>query len=153
MACGFTMLKENINLLRKNLNSNYIKYNKNKKLKINMFIDSKINASAVNEEFYDDLNKISPFGPGNPSPNFLIEDLYVYKSKILKDKHISSLMLSKNGLSINSICFNAVDSDLKNYLLFNNKKKINLIGKLSENIWMGKRKIQLIIKDVVINTK
>jgi single-stranded DNA-specific DHH superfamily exonuclease len=31
--------------------------------------------TALNVEFYNNINVLSPFGTGNPEPKFLIEDL------------------------------------------------------------------------------
>ena len=35
---------------------------------------------------------LAPFGSGNPEPKFMIENLKSVNSKIIKDKHIKSVL-------------------------------------------------------------
>ena len=150
MAGGFTMLYKNISKLRTYLNHSF----KNKKINTNIlnkiFIDSRILINSISEDLYKEINLLAPYGSGNPSPNFLIEDLLVSKFFILKEKHISCILSDTNGKYINCIAFNSVGTEIGQYISNKNKKKIDIVGKLSENVWNGKKKIQFIIKDVGI---
>ena len=49
---------------------------------------------------------------------------------------LNRYFLSKSGLTIKSIAFNAVEKDLSGYLIKNNKS-FNIAGKLSLNQWRG----------------
>ena len=60
------------------------------------------------KKFFDDIKKIEPFGTDNPAPTFLFKDLKIIKTKILNEKHISLILKSKIGFSINSISFNSI---------------------------------------------
>ena len=88
MAGGFTIDKS------KFINFEDFIINKFKQLKIdessikNLYIDSIITPSALNEDFYTNLNSISPFGPGNTEPKFVIEDVKVVKSSMISNNHI-----------------------------------------------------------------
>ena len=77
----------------------------------------------MNEEFYEKINVLGPFGSGNSEPKFVIENLKVISSKIVAEKHIKSILCGKDGTIINSIAFNAKDSLLDTLLKTNNKKK------------------------------
>jgi single-stranded-DNA-specific exonuclease len=120
----------------------------NKKI---IYIDSHISSSALNLEFYDQVNKLAPFGSGNPEPRFIIEKLRTVNSKIVGEKHIKSILLAGNGSTISSIAFNAVDSELGGYLLKNNKKNFDIVGKISLNEWKGKKNVEFIIDDISVN--
>ena len=113
------------------------------------FYESKISSSVFNGNFNVDVNKIYPFGPGNPEPVFLFENLKIIKSKVLVNKHISNIFISKSGFSINSIAFNSINETIGNYLL-NYKKEINVIGYLKDNFWNNKKTLQLVVRDLVI---
>ena len=67
--------------------------------------DSEISLSAVNLNFYDEFNKIGPFGNSNSTPLFLIKNVYVIKSNLITDNHISSIIKTSFGRSLKSICF------------------------------------------------
>ena len=150
MAGGFTMHKKNIAALKEFLNLTFLKIMKKEKLNNTIFVDAKILPSALNESFFNEINLLSPFGPGNHDPSFMIENLRIFKSKVIQNKHINSILISKNNKFFNTICFNAKDTELESYL--NDKKKIiNIVGKLSLTNWLGKNKVQFIINDISIN--
>ena len=111
--------------------------------------DAEVSSLVFNQDFYDDIKKLEPFGVGNPAPTFLIKDLKVIKSKILNDKHISLILKSKTGFSIKSISFNSVNNKVGEYLI-NYKNNLNVLGQISENIWNNKKTLQLTITDLII---
>ena len=116
-----------------------------------MFFDSVISPSALNENFFSEINSLSPFGSGNPEPRFVIEGLELIKSSIVGEKHIKSLFSAKDGSVIQSVTFNALKTELESYLLSNKRKKINIFGKLSLNQWKGRKNVEFIIDDISVN--
>ena len=92
---------------------------------------------------------MEPFGNGNPLPTFLFKDLKISRSSLLKEKHISCVLKSKIGPSINSIAFDSYNSEIGKYLL-NYKKRFSVIGQINENFWNNKKTLQLIIKDLIL---
>jgi single-stranded-DNA-specific exonuclease len=146
MAAGFTLKKNNLKnfedfILKDFLNKGIFRNN-------NFTYDAEVSASAFNKDFYSDIKKLEPFGTGNPIPTFLLRDLKVIKSTILKDKHISLILKSRTGFSIKSISFNSVNNKIGKYLL-NYKNTFNVLGQISENVWNNKKTLQLTIRDVI----
>ena len=90
MAGGFTIKKEKIDLFRDYLIKNYEKSKISSSENVNLYPDSIIAPSALNEEFYENINFLEPFGAGNGEPRFVIENLRVIKSDIIKQHHIKS---------------------------------------------------------------
>ncbi len=147
MAAGFTLKKVNLYKFKSYIEKCYEKLNiKNSNT---FYYISKISPSAFNKNFYNSLNKLEPFGEGNPNPIFLFERLKIIKKNIINKKHISCILKSKLGFSIKSISFNSVGTKIDEYLT-NYKKEINVIGQINQNYWNNKKTIQLIIKDVII---
>ena len=146
-AAGFTLKKENLPLFKDFVLKDF----KKKECSTNLIFEyeSEISVSAFNINFFNDIKKISPFGEGNELPIFLFKDLKVIKSSILKKKHVSCIFKSKNDFSINSICFDATNRRVGDYLL-NYKKNLNVVGQINENFWNNKKTLQLIIKDLLI---
>ena len=103
----------------------------------------------INKDFFNDIKIIGPFGSGNPLPTFLIKDLKIIKNNIIKDKHISTILKSKTGFSIKSICFNSINTKIGEYLL-GYKKNLNFVGQFNENFWNNKNSLQLTIKDLIL---
>jgi single-stranded-DNA-specific exonuclease len=151
MAGGFTIIKENISLFRDYLIKNYEKSKIKSSEIVNLYLDSVIAPSALNEEFYEKINLLGPFGAGNSEPKFVIENLKVISSKVVAEKHIKSTLCGKDGTIINSIAFNAKDELLDTLLKKDNKRKFNVAGKMTLNEWHGKKNIEFIIEDIALN--
>ena len=151
MAAGFSIKEEKIAQFTDFINKCFLKIKKDLKKNDEIFYDSIISPSALNEKFYEEINSLSPFGSGNPEPRFVIENLVILKSSIVGEKHIKSVLAGDDGSTVKSVTFNAVSSNLESYLLANNRKKINIFGKLSLNEWKGKKNVEFIIDDISVN--
>ena len=147
MAAGFTLKKNNL----KNFNEFILKdFLDTGTSKDNIFLyDAEVSALAFNEDFYNEIKKLEPFGTGNSVPTFLFKDLKIIKSKTLNNKHISLIFKSKTGFSIKSISFNSVNNKIGEYLM-NYKNTLSVLGQINENIWNNKKTLQLTIRDVIL---
>jgi single-stranded-DNA-specific exonuclease len=147
MAAGFSLKKENLTIFKEFFFNNF---NNAQISKNNLFkFDAEISSIAFNKNFFSEIKKIEPFGTGNLLPVFLFKDLKIIKAKILNDKHISLILKSKIGYSINSISFNSVNTKLGECLL-NYKKNLNVLGEINENFWNNKYILQLTIRDIIL---
>ena len=147
MAAGFTIKKNKLMKMQNYILNDYLIKNKNLDL-INTY-DSEISLNGINKDFVYEINKIGPFGNGNPIPNFLIKNLKIIKVTKIKDKHISVILKPKIGRSIKSICFNSLNTQIEKYLT-NYKKNVHVIAEIHENNWNNKKTIQLSIKDLIV---
>ena len=151
MAGGFTIDENKIEEFKDFLKKKFLKIEKNLNKKNILLFDAKISPSALNESFFSEVNSLSPFGSGNPEPKFVVENLELLKSSVVADKHIRSLLSAPDGSAVKSIAFNAIKTDLETYLLSKNRKKFNILGKLSLNEWKGQKKVEFIIDDISVN--
>ena len=67
---------------------------------------SKLNLIAINQNFYNELSLIEPFGSNNDNPIFLLENLTVVKSSIIKNKFVSCILKNKSNKTVNAVSFN-----------------------------------------------
>jgi len=151
MAGGFTIEKSNIDKFRDFLIKNFENSKINDFNNFNLYLDSIIAPSAINENFYNDIEILEPFGSGNNEPKFVIEELKVIKSDIVGNNHIKSILSGKDGTVFKSIAWNAVNSPLEKVLNKNNKRLFNAAGKMKLNEWHGQKNIEFIIEDISIN--
>ena len=147
MAAGFTLNKENLKAFKKYILDDFLKSNT---VNNNIFTyESEISSLVFNQDFYDNIKKLEPFGTGNSVPTFMLRNLRIIKPIVLSNKHISVILKSKTGFSIKSISFNSINTKIGQYLM-DYKNSINVIGQINESIWNNKKGLQLTIKDVVI---
>ncbi len=151
MAGGFSINISNIEKFKEFIFRKFKNINEDLTQQKPLFLDSKIAPSAINLEFYDKVNVLSPFGSGNPEPKFIVENLKPVNSKIVGDKHIKSVLIGAEGTSVKTIAFNAVDNELGAYLLKKNNNTFNIAGKLSLNEWRGQKNVEFIIDDISVN--
>ena len=150
MAGGFSLQKINIPKFRDFLINNFEKLRIDNSKNRNLHLDAVIAPSALNENFYDEINFLAPFGPGNNEPKLVIENLKVISSKVVGDNHIKSILIGQDGSTFNSFSWNAKSSPLEQYLLKGNKKVFTAAGKVELNEWKGKKNIEFIIEDIAL---
>ena len=146
LAAGLTIEKNKFQTFVKFINDQLIL--KKKKIRTKKYL-SKINLNSVNLSFFDELNLLEPYGSLNTKPLFLIENLKIIKSSILKNKFIYCLVSSSSGKKINAISFSLIDSEISKILL-NYKNKVNIIAEINLNLWNGRKSLQLNIQDIIL---
>jgi single-stranded-DNA-specific exonuclease len=147
MAAGFTLNKTNLEDFENYILEDFLKSNT---VNINIFsYESEVSSLAFNQDFYDNIKKLEPFGTGNSIPTFMLRDLIIIKPILLNNKHISSILKSKTGFSIKSISFNSINTKIGEHLM-SYKNSINVIGQINENIWNNKKTLQLTIRDLIL---
>jgi len=151
MAGGFSIDKKNIPKFRDYLIKNYEKLNIDASKNSNLYIDTIISASALNEDFYEEINCLAPFGSGNNEPKFVIENTKVISINVVGINHIKLVLQGKDGSVFKGFIWNGINGPLANTLNNKNKKTINLAGKMMMNEWRGKKNIEFIIDDISIN--
>ena len=151
MAGGFTLKKENIQKFRDYLIKNFEKSKAFNNTDKNLYLDSIIAPSALNEDFFNDINSLAPFGSGNIEPRFVIEKIKVISSTVIGNNHIKSILVGSDGTTFKSFAWNAKDGPLEPFLNNKNKKIINIAGKVRLNKWKGKSNIDFVIEDISLN--
>ena len=150
MAAGFTLDTDKISEFKNFLIRKFKSININLESKKNIFYDTEISPSAINIDFYEKINVLSPFGSGNPEPKFVIKNVRSVNSKIVGEKHIKSVFEGSDSSTFKTITFNCVDNELGSYLLKKNIKNFNILGKLSLNEWRGQKNVEFIIDDISV---
>ena len=151
MAGGFSIEKNKIEKFKEFIIKRFKgKWDKTY-FKDNLYIDSSISTSALNINFYQKIEKLSPFGSGNPEPKFILENVKVIRSSVVGDSHVKSILISKDGSTIKTISFNTYETDLGQFLLNNRTNTFNIVGKLSLNEWKGEKNVEFIIDDISVN--
>ena len=146
LAAGLVIEKNKFNKFKNFINLSHNKIVKDNNIKKYV---SKITLGAVNQNFYNELCLMEPFGPNNQNPVFLIENVSIIKSSVIKNKFVSCILKSKINKSVSAISFNLINSEISKYLL-NYKKEIKILAQIKQKTWNNNKSLQLNILDVVI---
>jgi single-stranded-DNA-specific exonuclease len=89
---------------------------------------------------------MGPFGPENPKPYFIAEEVYAFNSLAsFKDKHVRFLAAQEGNESV----FHAVGFDLvEHYERLAKRDPFKMVFTIEENTFNGSTSIQLRIKDL-----
>jgi len=145
LAAGLLIEKNRFNEFKDYMNFSHKKMINNN---VKKYV-SKLNLRAVNQNFYNELSLMEPFGSNNQNPVFLIENVTIAKASVIKNRFVSCVLKSKINKSINAISFNLINSEISKYLL-NYKKEIKILAQIKQNTWNNKKSLQLNILDVII---
>ncbi len=109
--------------------------------------DCLISFSDANITLAQQLQKLEPYGTGNPIPSFVMTGVYVNEiSPVSEGKH-TRLVLSDGVSTLTAMYFSNSPESLGIY----NGDKIDVLFNLDINEWMGRKSVQLIVKDVRIS--
>lgn len=145
MAAGFSIKNEDLKMFKKQLEIYAEKNISDKLLEKKLKIDAILSFSDITHELVDKINKLEPFGAGNPAPTFLIKDCIIadLKKVGVSGNHLK-FKLKVGGSYLDAICFGCIN-DITNFDL---NKRVNIVFNLDENYWNGFTNLQLKIKDL-----
>lgn len=150
LAGGFTVHSEKIHFLEETLS---VTFNKIKRVKKDDEItyDIKAGLDAVNLKNWREIEKMEPFGLGNPKPVFLFEDVKIEKIKKFgkngSGEHLEIVFSDFNLNRAKAISFfSSVDS-------FKNKLReglaVNLLATFDLSRFRGREELRLRIEDII----
>ena len=112
-------------------------------------LDGALSARGANRELYEMLERVGPYGAGNPQPRFAVPSLRVVYSSIVGKGHVRCTLSSEDGSQIKAIAFRSAETALGKALLDRGTGPVHIAGRLSADDWQGRRGVQINIEDAV----
>ena len=143
-AAGLTMLPENLEEFTNRFEEVVSRTIPEHLLIPEIVIDSEINFTEINDNFYNILSRMEPYGPENMRPKFIAKNCVdTAHSKILKEAHIK-FILKQGEKVLNGIGFNMAEK----FSLLEKKAAVDIVFTIDENVWNGNKNLQLMVVDV-----
>jgi len=149
MAAGLQINFDNLRKFNKFLDDHLAKISEKIFKKIDYY-DTEITSNEINSELLDTIEKMEPFGSGNPEPTFIIKDLKIENVKILKEKHLLIFSRTEFSKYLKAICFNCIDTNLGDYLLNFRNCKLAIGCTIQRDNFNKVEAPQIVIKDAMI---
>ena len=148
-AAGLTLKTENINDFAQKFEKIVSETITDDMLIPQINIDSRLNFSDIDSEFFKTLKMFAPFGPDNTTPVFITENIvdYGYSRAVGKNgEHLKLMVIddTKTCIVRHGIAFGMGDL----YKEVHSGKPFDICYTLQENEYMGKTEIQMLIKDI-----
>ncbi|GAM08049.1 single-stranded-DNA-specific exonuclease RecJ [Geobacter sp. OR-1] len=103
-----------------------------------LLIDAVLAPEDLTLDLAQSLAALYPFGMGNPEPLFLLRDLRVSATKVLKGSHLK-LVLEVAGQRIDAVGFGMAGRSVP--------ERLDIAAQLQVNVWNGRTCLQLRLKD------
>jgi len=116
-------------------------------------VSGTLSTQGAQPELTDWLEKLGPFGSGNPEPRFVLPDCKVKFAKPVGETgaHISCRLDDGSGITLNAIAFQAGGAPLGNLLLdAADGRHIHILGRLKRDNFRGGRAMQIEIEDAAM---
>ncbi len=150
MAAGLTVAANQVEalsaFLRDHMRAAVAKASSSQVLKI----DTVIALSGATAELIDDIERVGPFGAGNPGPHFAIPEVDLLKADRVGENHLRCIFKSKDGSSIKAMAFRQADEPLGHLLQTGIGRRFHIAGKLKKDTWAGGGKVEITLDDVAL---
>lgn len=149
MAAGFTVAEANSDAFHDYLSERISKQISEDGLVPSLKLDGAIAVSGATVSLIQALDKLGPFGAGNPTPRFAIKDARIERADIVGTDHVRCQIVGGGGTTrLKAIAFRCADQPLGDLLLSaRSGMPIHVAGKLQIDTWQGREAAQLIIDD------
>jgi len=144
-AAGLTMKHENIDEFAERFESIVSSTITADLLCPEIHIDSEIQFTQIDGKFQRIIAQMSPFGPMNPAPVFVSNDVtYVGTPYVVGTKHLKLSVKQQNSAIFETIGFNLAE----HASVLQPNKPFSICYTIEENIWKEQKRIQLNIKAI-----
>ena len=144
LAAGLSVTRRELKTFRELINK-YARENLDEDAMIpTLEADCKVDISGVNLSLAEDLQILEPYGVGNPIPNFVMYGINVNEIAPVSEGRHTRFSLGEGKNTVSAMYFSNSPASLGIY----NGDKVDLLFNIDINEWLGRRSVQLIIKDV-----
>lgn len=141
MAAGLTINTKDIDLFRKNIN---LYAEKSDEVAHELLIDCRLNPKVIDCDFIDSLSIFEPFGAGNPTPIFALNNMVVEEIEGLSLGKHTKITVSRDGAYYKLLYF----SHSLSLFPLSLGDVVDVAVSLSVNEWQGRRTASIIVKDI-----
>jgi single-stranded-DNA-specific exonuclease len=110
-------------------------------------LDALVSPSGANIEFVGEIAKAGPYGAGNAEPVIAIADAQVVFADVVGKDHVKLRVAGGDGTRLDGIAFRTAQTPLGQGLLKARGARIHLAGRLKEDNWNGRSRVQIQIED------
>lgn len=147
MAAGFSLLSNKIqdfyDYLKENIKPELLDQRPN-----HLEAEGLLDLGGLTLDLVQKLEELAPFGEANPEPLFIIKQVHITYTNLLKNGHISVGLSNKNNQKMSAIAFRAADTQMgQAFLKTHGDEFFDLMVSLKKDTWKGKTKIQIQILD------
>ncbi len=148
MAAGFTVAADRLAELRAFLEDRVLTELGGVLPLPSLSLDGALTCAGATRELVETLERVGPFGAGNPRPRFAFPALRVAYAEPVGTDHVRArLAAAAGGPQLNAIAFRAAGTELGRALMGARGGALHIAGCLRLDDWQGRESCQLNIED------
>ncbi len=157
---GFAVGNEKIHFLEKELNEAQKRIQDSRfKIQENAaidsgsdFVDAELKLDDITWALQEDLDRLSPFGMGNPKPLFIFKKVIPANVKTFGkgNDHVELLFKKTSGIPVPAILFFGADNEWVKVLQYEKGKEIDLVASIEKSMFRGRKELRLRVVEVVM---
>ncbi|KRM96594.1 single-stranded-DNA-specific exonuclease [Liquorilactobacillus aquaticus DSM 21051] len=145
MACGLTISLDKLDEFQNALDQEAQKQDLDKVEKPSLQIAAELSFNDIDEKLINDLKLLAPYGNGNSKPIFAFTDYKIYEAKLIgKKRDHLKLSIGQKDKKIDALAFSVGE---KGKAIVSDSTPLKFVGQLSQNVWNGRVKPQILISD------
>jgi single-stranded-DNA-specific exonuclease len=115
-----------------------------------LFIDGAISVGGATVDLAEDLERLGPFGQGNPQVRLVIQNAVNLKPEWTSSgEHLKTFLIDRlSNARLSAIAFRAAGTKLGDALMATRGKEISVAGQLRLSEWNGKPQVSFHIEDI-----
>lgn len=113
-----------------------------------LHVDGALTPEAATIDLFELIEQAGPFGAGNPAPRFVFPAHRVTSVRQMGEAHLRCALKSGGNATIGAIAFRAIGTPLGDALQNNDGRPLHIAGRLQQDNWGGRTKIEVLIEDL-----
>ncbi|HET6519073.1 MAG TPA: single-stranded-DNA-specific exonuclease RecJ [Geminicoccaceae bacterium] len=111
-------------------------------------LDGALSPTAATAELAELLERLAPYGPGNPEPRFMLTAVRPVQARRAGDGHVACRLVGPTGGGgLKAIAFRCLDTPLGAALLDGSGAPLHVAGRVRLDAWQGRRGVALHVED------
>lgn len=147
MAAGLTVGRQNLATLEAHFLTQLGAATASANEAAGLDIDAALVASGATAELMELMERVSPFGQGNPEARFVLPAHRVKFAKLVGEAHARVLLEGGDGARLDAIAFRAAGQPLGDLLMSAGGMPLHVAGHLRRDTWGGRDRVELQIED------
>jgi single-stranded-DNA-specific exonuclease len=150
MAGGFSLKTDKIEEFNMYCDNKIMELDNDILIKRTQKYDDILDNIEIDRNFYEFINRASPYGQGNPEPKFIVPNAEIEFCKTVGKGHLKLKISGNNYKNLDCIAFNAIGTPLGDLITHHSGSLLHFIGVIRKNDWQDFKGIQLQIFDAFI---
>jgi single-stranded-DNA-specific exonuclease len=109
-------------------------------------VDAVVTTGGAHRDLWTELQRLAPFGPGNPEAIFALGDVRVEHAQAVRGGHVRATVSDRTGRKLRAVAWRAEETPVGQRLLARDGA-LHLAGRLKPDDWQGRQAVELEIED------